>query len=86
MGRSAVPIQKPAVQHGSLRRRPGRQSGGTDTSRAGRSGEGVMGSAPAAIPNAVFRAPGILLRQIPFAPERVKAALDRLEHEYTPTI
>ncbi|MCP4755608.1 MAG: molybdopterin-dependent oxidoreductase [Proteobacteria bacterium] len=39
-------------------------------------GEGVMGPAPAAIANAVFRAAGIRLRRIPFTPERVKAATE----------
>jgi nicotinate dehydrogenase subunit B len=38
-------------------------------------GEGVMGPAPAAIANAVYDAVGIRLRRIPFAPERVVAAL-----------
>jgi nicotinate dehydrogenase subunit B len=38
-------------------------------------GEGAQGPAPAAIANAAFDAVGIRLRQIPFTPERVKAAL-----------
>ncbi len=38
-------------------------------------GEGAQGPIPAAIANAVFDAAGIRLRQIPFTPERVKAAL-----------
>jgi CO/xanthine dehydrogenase Mo-binding subunit len=38
-------------------------------------GEGAQGPVPAAIANAVFDAVGISLRQIPFRPERVKAAL-----------
>jgi nicotinate dehydrogenase subunit B len=38
-------------------------------------GEGAHGPVPAAIANAVFDAVGIRLRQIPFTPERVKAAL-----------
>jgi len=38
-------------------------------------GEGAQGPVPAAIANAVFCAAGIRLRQIPFTPERVKAAL-----------
>jgi len=38
-------------------------------------GEGAQGPVPAAIANAVFHAAGIRLRQIPFTPERVKAAL-----------
>ncbi|MHA1939791.1 MAG: molybdopterin cofactor-binding domain-containing protein, partial [Candidatus Thorarchaeota archaeon] len=38
-------------------------------------GEGAQGPIPAAIANAVFDAVGIRLRQIPFTPERVKAAL-----------
>jgi nicotinate dehydrogenase subunit B len=38
-------------------------------------GEGAQGPAPAAIANAVFAAAGIRLRQIPFTPERVRAAL-----------
>jgi nicotinate dehydrogenase subunit B len=37
-------------------------------------GEGAQGPIPAAIANAVFDAVGIRLRQIPFTPERVKAA------------
>ena len=41
-------------------------------------GEGAMGPVPAAIANAVFDAAGIRLRQIPFTPERVKAALGTL--------
>jgi CO/xanthine dehydrogenase Mo-binding subunit len=38
-------------------------------------GEGVNGPVPAAIANAVSDAVGIRLRQIPFTPERVRAAL-----------
>jgi len=38
-------------------------------------GEGAQGPAPAAIANAVFDAVGVRLRQIPFTPERVRAAL-----------
>jgi CO/xanthine dehydrogenase Mo-binding subunit len=39
-------------------------------------GEGAQGPASAAIANAVFDAVGVRLRQIPFTPERVKAALE----------
>jgi CO/xanthine dehydrogenase Mo-binding subunit len=39
------------------------------------SGEAAIGPAPAAIANAVYDAVGIRLRQIPFTPEGVKAAL-----------
>jgi CO/xanthine dehydrogenase Mo-binding subunit len=39
-------------------------------------GEGAQGPVPAAIANAIFDAAGIRLRQIPFTPERVKAALN----------
>jgi nicotinate dehydrogenase subunit B len=39
-------------------------------------GEGAQGPVPGAIANAVFDAVGIRLRQIPFTPARVKAALD----------
>ena len=42
-------------------------------------GEGAQGPAPAAIANAVFDAVGIRLRQIPFTPDRVKAALESIE-------
>jgi CO/xanthine dehydrogenase Mo-binding subunit len=42
-------------------------------------GEAVQGPVPAAIANAVFDAVGIRLRQIPFKPERVKAALRRVQ-------
>ena len=38
-------------------------------------GEGAQGPAAAAIANGVYDAVGIRLRQIPFTPERVKAAL-----------
>jgi nicotinate dehydrogenase subunit B len=38
-------------------------------------GEGANGPVPAAIANAVFDTAGVHLRQIPFTPERVKAAL-----------
>jgi nicotinate dehydrogenase subunit B len=38
-------------------------------------GEGAQGPAPAAIANAIFDAAGIRLREIPFTPERVKAAI-----------
>jgi nicotinate dehydrogenase subunit B len=38
-------------------------------------GEGAMGPVPAAIANGVFDAVGVRLREIPFTPERVKAAL-----------
>ena len=40
-------------------------------------GEGAQGPVPAAIANAVFDTMGIRLRQIPFTPERVKAAMKR---------
>jgi nicotinate dehydrogenase subunit B len=45
-------------------------------------GSGEAGPLPtgAAIANAVFDAVGIRLRQIPFTPQRVKAALARLEN------
>ncbi|MCB0033571.1 MAG: molybdopterin-dependent oxidoreductase, partial [Anaerolineales bacterium] len=39
------------------------------------SGEATQGPAPAAIANAVFDAVGVRLREIPFTPERVSAAL-----------
>jgi CO/xanthine dehydrogenase Mo-binding subunit len=39
-------------------------------------GEGAQGPASAAIANAIFDAVGVRLRQIPFTPERVKAALE----------
>ena len=39
------------------------------------SGEAVHGPTPAAIANAVFDATGVRLREIPFTPDRVKAAL-----------
>jgi len=42
-------------------------------------GEGAQGPAPAAIANAVFDAAGIRLRQIPFTPERVRAALQSVQ-------
>jgi nicotinate dehydrogenase subunit B len=42
-------------------------------------GEGTHGPVPAAIANAVFDAIGVRLRQIPFTPERVKAAIDDVE-------
>jgi len=38
-------------------------------------GEASQGPTPAAIGNALFQAAGIRLREIPFTPERVKAAL-----------
>jgi nicotinate dehydrogenase subunit B len=38
-------------------------------------GEAVQGPTPAAIANAIFAAAGIRLRNIPFTPERVRAAL-----------
>jgi nicotinate dehydrogenase subunit B len=44
-------------------------------------GEGAQGPIPAAIANAVFDAVGIRLRQIPFTPERVKAALTSLQRQ-----
>jgi CO/xanthine dehydrogenase Mo-binding subunit len=40
-------------------------------------GEGAQGPTPAAIANAVYDAVGVRLRQIPFTPERVRAALCR---------
>lgn len=39
------------------------------------SGEANQNSTPAAIANAVFDAAGVRLRQLPFTPERIKAAL-----------
>ncbi len=47
-------------------------------------GEGAQGPIPAAIANGVFDAAGIRLRQIPFSPERVKAALIRTRTEMGP--
>jgi CO/xanthine dehydrogenase Mo-binding subunit len=38
-------------------------------------GEATQGPTPAAIANAVFNATGVRLREVPFTPERVKAAL-----------
>jgi CO/xanthine dehydrogenase Mo-binding subunit len=38
-------------------------------------GEGAQGPIPAAIANAIYDAVGARLREIPFTPERVKAAL-----------
>jgi len=38
-------------------------------------GEGASGPVPAAIANGIFRAAGIRMRQVPFSPERIKAAL-----------
>ena len=46
----------------------------TDTSAMG-AGETAITVAAAAIGNAVFDATGVRLREIPFTPERVKAAL-----------
>jgi CO/xanthine dehydrogenase Mo-binding subunit/aerobic-type carbon monoxide dehydrogenase small subunit (CoxS/CutS family) len=40
------------------------------------SGEAAQGPTPAAIANAVFAALGVRLREIPFTPERVRAALN----------
>ena len=44
--------------------------------RANGAGETVATVAPAAIANAIFDATGARPREMPFAPERVKAALD----------
>ena len=41
------------------------------------SGEAAQGPAAAAIANAVFDAAGVRLRDIPFTPDRVRAALAR---------
>ncbi len=41
------------------------------------SGEAAQGPTPAAIANAVFNAIGVRLREIPFTPDRVKAAIAR---------
>ncbi len=43
------------------------------------SGEATQGPTPAAIANAVFDAVGVRLREMPFTPERVKAALAQLQ-------
>ena len=43
------------------------------------SGEATQGPTPAAIANAVFDAAGVRLREMPFTPERVKAALAQLQ-------
>ncbi|HEY4406493.1 MAG TPA: molybdopterin cofactor-binding domain-containing protein, partial [Xanthobacteraceae bacterium] len=40
--------------------------------------EMALGLVPAAIGNAVFDATGVRLRRVPFTPERVKAALERV--------
>lgn len=40
------------------------------------SGEAAQGPTPAAIANAVYAAAGVRLREIPFTPERVRAAMD----------
>ncbi len=42
-------------------------------------GEGAQGPIPAAIANAIFDTAGIRLRQIPFTPERVRAAWESVE-------
>ena len=49
---------------------PGRRSLGA--------GEATTGPTPAAIANAVFQATGARLRDLPFRPDRVKAALATL--------
>ena len=41
-------------------------------------GELATGPAPAAIGNAIFDATGVRLRQVPFTPARVRAALARV--------
>jgi CO/xanthine dehydrogenase Mo-binding subunit len=41
-------------------------------------GEATQGPTPAAIANAIYDAVGIRLREVPFTPERVKAALEAL--------
>jgi nicotinate dehydrogenase subunit B len=41
------------------------------------SGEASQGPTPAAIANAIFQATGARLRDLPFTPERVKAAIER---------
>jgi len=41
------------------------------------SGEASQGPTPAAIANAIFHATGARLRDLPFTPERVKAAIER---------
>jgi CO/xanthine dehydrogenase Mo-binding subunit len=46
----------------------------TDVPAAG-AGESSITVIAAAIANAIFDAPGVRLRQVPFTPERVKAAL-----------
>jgi nicotinate dehydrogenase subunit B len=43
------------------------------------SGEATQGPAPATIANAIFNAAGIRLREIPFTPEKVKAALSAVK-------
>jgi CO/xanthine dehydrogenase Mo-binding subunit len=40
-------------------------------------GEASQGPTPAAIANAIFHATGVRLRDLPFTPERVKAAIER---------
>jgi CO/xanthine dehydrogenase Mo-binding subunit len=40
------------------------------------SGEAAQGPTPAAIANAVYDAVGVRLREIPFSPKRVLAALN----------
>ena len=41
------------------------------------SGEAAQGPTPVAIANAIYDAVGIRLREIPFTPQRVKAALNK---------
>jgi CO/xanthine dehydrogenase Mo-binding subunit len=41
------------------------------------SGEASQGPTPAAIANAIFHATGARLRDLPFTPNRVKAAIQR---------
>jgi hypothetical protein len=43
------------------------------------SGEAAQGPTPAAIANAIFDAVGIRLREIPFTPIRVQAALNEID-------
>ena len=56
------------------RDRADRPAGGAPSGAA----EMALGLVPAAIGNAVFDATGVRLRRVPFTPERVKAALEKV--------
>ena len=72
---NAPPEEKKTEPNRSTASMPPNQKPATPTEQAPPADEPAVTVVPAAIANAVFDATGVRLRQVPFTPARVKAAL-----------